>query len=406
MYCLQTNVEIVSGAKRYCIYNLNTHKMFSMDFDDLRLINKILNEPAPDEHIPQELIRYLLAEGIITETSDLLPLIKVPQRGFSADFVWIEVTQNCNLLCRHCYEGSSRTECKPEISLEHFRLAVDTLKKMGVNHVQLVGGEPLMHSQIEQLISYAANSFSYVEIFTNGTLLTDRLLNTIKTYGASLALSVYAPDPAIHDKVTRTEGSFALTYKHIKNALSKGIEVRIASVEMKDIPQFSIPDLPVSHRTDFPRLTGRANLALYSRDMLKRKLITKENFKYPIYPDNYYNNKSIHNCFGERLYVDCNLNLYPCAMERRICYGNILDTPISEVMSNEFAKMTKDKITGCKDCEYRYACYDCRCDANNAPLNAKPWYCTYNQNEGVWIDVDQFIDSLLLQEAEKSWQQP
>ena len=93
-------------------------------------------------------------------------------------------------------------------------------------------------------------------------------------------------------------------------------------------------------------------------------------------------------------------------MERRICYGNILDTPISEVMSNEFAKMTKDKITGCKDCEYRYACYDCRCDANNAPLNAKPWYCTYNQNEGVWIDVDQFIDSLLLQEAEKSWQQP
>lgn len=402
MYYLQNNVEVVSGAKRCCVYNLNTHKMFSMDFDDLRLINCILDGSASDTDIPQEFIQYLLAEGIITEASSLILPIKVPRYDFSADFAWIEITQNCNLICRHCYEAASRAEHRPEMTWEHFKFAVDELKKLGVNHVQLVGGEPLLHSHIEQFISYAASNFAEIEIFTNGTLMTDRLLKTIKVHGASLALSLYAPEATIHDKVTRTEGSFASTHKCIEDALSQGIAVRIASVEMNDIPEFSLSDLPVTHRTDFPRLTGRANLSLYNRDMLKRKLITKENFRYPIYPEVYYRNKSIHNCFGERLYVDCDLNIYPCAMERRICYGNLLITPADEIISNKFAKMTKDKIAGCRDCEYRYACYDCRCDSNNAPIDAKPWYCTYDQNEGEWIDVDQFIDSLLLQHAEES----
>ena len=95
------------------------------------------------------------------------------------------------------------------------------------------------------------------------------------------------------------------------------------------------------------------------------------------------------------MYIDYDLNVFPCAMERRVCYGNLHSKCIHEMMDNELARMTKDKINGCKDCEYRYACYDCRCDANNASLDSKPWYCTYNQNEGVWIDEDEFIDILL-----------
>ena len=82
-------------------------------------------------------------------------------------------------------------------------------------------------------------------------------------------------------------------------------------------------------------------------------------------------------------------------MERRVCYGNLLSEPIEKILHNCLAKMNKDTIAGCKDCEYRYACYDCRCDANNAPIDAKPWYCTYKQDVGEWEDVEKFIDSLL-----------
>ena len=176
--------------------------------------------------------------------------------------------------------------------------------------------------------------------------------------------------------------------------MNKGISVRLASVEMKDVPQFQLTSFKVPFRTDLPRLTGRANLSLYNRDMLRRKLITKETFARPIDAKTFYRNKVLHNCFGERLYIDCELNLYPCAMERRISYGNALGSTLENLLHDNIASLTKDKIQGCKDCEYRYACYDCRCDANGAPIDAKPWYCTYDQVNGIWMDPEEFIDLL------------
>ena len=177
--------------------------------------------------------------------------------------------------------------------------------------------------------------------------------------------------------------------------MDKGIPVRLASVEMKDVPKFDLTSFNVPFRTDLPRLTGRADLSLYSRDMLRRKLITKETFAKPINTEAFYKSKVLHNCFGERLYIDYELNLYPCAMERRITYGNASGTTLDALLHDSIASLTKDKIQGCKDCEYRYACYDCRCDANGAPIDAKPWYCTYDQNSGTWANPETFIDALL-----------
>lgn len=394
MFVLQNNVYIVSGAKKYCIYNLNNQKMYSLDSKFYKQLEGLLNAKVPFEGALQSDVEYLLKEEIIAEKGKLFPVLKPYTYKFDINFAWIEITQNCNLLCRHCYEESARTKIKPEISFDDFKLAVNSLKSIGVNRIQLVGGEPLMHSKIEQFIEYAAQNFSFIEIFTNGTLLTNNILELIKEHGISLAFSVYSDNSVLHDFVTCTEGSYKLTDEHIRQALLKGIEIRIASVETKDTPRFQLSDLNILHCTDFPRLTGRANLSLYSRDMLKRKLITKNSFKKPLSTQYFFKNRVIHNCFGEKMYIDYELNVFPCAMERRVCYGNLREVCIQEMLENELARMTKDKINGCKDCEYRYACFDCRCDANNAPLGSKPWYCTYNPDEGVWIDEDEFVDML------------
>ena len=398
MYFLQNNIEIISGAKKYCIYDLNTKKMYSLDADAVEILNGILgNEERTSDALLTEVGQYLVKTGIVVEQNELLPLMDIPECKFDIQFAWIEITQNCNLICRHCYEGSSRRTCKPEMSFENFTFIVDELVKHGVGGIQLVGGEPLVHSQISQMIDYVAGKFSYIEIYTNGTLLTDTLLGQIARHGITVALSYYSEDPKVHDSVTCTKGSFNLTQSNIQKALDKCISVRLASVEMKDVPRFQLTRFEVPFRTDLPRLTGRADLSLYNRDMLMRKLITKDTFARPIDVETFYKNKVIHNCFGERLYIDCELNLYPCAMERRLTYGNLSGSELNVLLHDNIATMTKDKIQGCKDCEYRYACYDCRCDANGAPTDAKPWYCTYDQNAGTWADPDAFIDALLME---------
>lgn len=396
MYCLQNNVEIIPGAKKYCIYDLNTKKMYSLDADAIEILNCILtNEEQTSDALRTEVGQYLINVGIVVDDDNLLPKIAVPTYKFDIRFAWIEITQNCNLICRHCYEGSSRRTRKPEMSFDDFTFIIDELEKYGVGGIQLVGGEPLVHSRIREMIDYVAGKFSYIEIYTNGTLLTEELLNQIADYGITVALSYYSEDAKLHDSVTCINGSFALTHKNIQRALDKGIPVRLASVEMKDVPRFDLTSFNVPFRTDLPRLTGRADLSLYSRDMLRRKLITKETFARPINMDAFYKSKVLHNCFGERLYIDCELNLYPCAMERRITYGNVSGSKLDALLHDSIATLTKDKIQGCKDCEYRYACYDCRCDANGAPIDAKPWYCTYDQNSGTWANPETFIDALL-----------
>lgn len=402
MYYLQNNIEIVAGAKRFCIYDFNTEKMYSIDKDAMDIIEKIINNDFDADALilSNDVGRYLYSEGIIVAKENLISKINPKKYGFNVTFAWIEITQNCNLMCRHCYEGSSRVEKKPEMKFEDFRNIVDQLVEMGVKSVQLVGGEPLMHSQIMQMIDYVYEKFSYIEVYTNGTLLNDKMIELIKNRGITLAMSYYSEKNEIHDYVTRTPGSLKLTQKHISKAIKKEIPIRLAAVEMRDVPRFELKTFDVPFRFDLPRLTGRADISLYTKDMLKRKLITKKTFSKPINIEEFYKNKTVHNCFGERLYFDFELNVYPCAMERRICYGNARDKSIYDLAHDKFANMTKDRIKGCKDCEYRYACYDCRCDSNGDQIDAKPWYCTYDQENGIWINEDEFIYNLICRQKD------
>lgn len=50
-------------------------------------------------------------------------------------------------------------------------------------------------------------------------------------------------------------------------------------------------------------------------------------------------------------------------------------------------QITKDKITGCKDCEFRYICTDCRAYIEEPEdIYSKPLKCGYDPNTGEWED--------------------
>ena len=84
-----------------------------------------------------------------------------------------------------------------------------------------------------------------------------------------------------------------------------------------------------------------------------------------------------HNCFSYKFYIDARLNLYPCVMERRIKYGNLKNDNIVNIINDNVVPInfTKDNINGCKECEFRYCCFDCRPDSLSNNIKAKPWYC-------------------------------
>ena len=145
---------------------------------------------------------------------------------------------------------------------------------------------------------------------------------------------------------------------------------------------------------DVVRMCGRGNLSLLTRELIKKRLITKKSFSLPLNYKLFERISHGHNCFGRRLYIATNLDVYPCVMERRISHGSLRNNSLKNILNSNIFEMTKDHINVCKDCEFRYCCHDCRPDSLSNDVYAKPWYCTYNPYSGEWIDVEEYIDFL------------
>lgn len=101
-------------------------------------------------------------------------------------------------------------------------------------------------------------------------------------------------------------------------------------------------------------------------------------------------NKEYNSCWGQKLAVTKDGKMRPCIYST-IELGDLKTDPVGPViqkLSEEYWKITKDKIEKCKDCELRYACFDCREIAYRAggDLHAPFPNCKYDPYKGGWSE--------------------
>jgi radical SAM protein with 4Fe4S-binding SPASM domain len=399
-YSLNSNIYIVKGWEKHCIYDLNKGRLYSIDREALDNIVKLTNSEKKEFGVAEEsLLEQLLEYDILTKKSGSFSKVHIKEPVIS--FAWIEVTQACNLRCVHCYNEADFQQQgtgKKNMSFSDFQKSIDEIQKIGIKRIQIIGGEPyILGDKLKDMLRYVKGKFEFIEIFTNGTLLKDEDFKLLVENNISrVALSVYSNIPSEHDKVTKAKGAHNKLMNTIKKLEEYSIPYRIATIRMKGIDT-GIEDAGVikaQSKFDYVRLSGRGNLQLYNKDLLRDKLITKERFQKKLNPTIVINNMKYNNCFSSRLYIDIDLNVYPCVMERRVKHGNIHKQGIEEILKEELIHLTKDKIDDCKYCEYRYACYDCRPDSLSGDFKGKPWYCTYNPYNGEWSNIDDFITNM------------
>lgn len=102
---------------------------------------------------------------------------------------------------------------------------------------------------------------------------------------------------------------------------------------------------------------------------------------------NYSENKYQNSCLHKKISVDSKGQIGNCpAMMHK--YGQISEVNLSEIIKTEKYKelstISKDSVDKCKDCEYRYACSDCRVFTENNDLYGKPSKCAYDPYTGAW----------------------
>lgn len=397
-YMLEDRVFMVKGIHYACIYNLNDCRLYRIDKISYEWLAKMFEEKQ-HKNFSNEEKQYL-------DKLERLHLIKKGKQGkgnvvFNTNhhisFAWIEVTTRCNLKCKHCYEEASCSHYV-EMKIENFSQIINQLRDIGVKKIQLIGGEPLIiGDKLKTMIEMAHNKFEQIEVFTNGTMINQHWIEVFREYNIKIALSVYSYDKNEHDKVTGHLGSYEKTNNAIMMLKNAGISYRVCNVLMKDVglgnQNTDLYTLSPDH--DVVRLTGRADLRLLDKQLIRKKLIVESTFSKPISKNLFYRAIGGHNCFATKIYVGADLTVYPCVMERRFSHGSLKDNDLKNILKKDILGLSKDKIKVCQKCEYRYACFDCRPNSLGNDIYDKPWYCTYDPETGAWADPEQFIDTIL-----------
>lgn len=392
-YKFNDDVYLVKGAVNHCIYDLRKEELYHIGDKVLLLINELFevsNFYLNLKIIEREFIDFLITAEIIIASTEKQPVISILslQKQFSPTFAWIEVTRKCNLSCTFCYEESN-PYCSERMSIENFYHVINELKLVGIKNIQFIGGEPLViKNDLKLMIKHCYNHFDFVEVYTNGTLIDEDWANFFKQHNVAVAISIHSYIPEEHDHLTKVKGSHKKALRGLEFIKKYQIPYRLGTVKNNscNIGEKSI-NCNYTLQPKEPKLSGRADLSVYDLDMFKRKAITKKSKSYRINKQAVIVALSGHQCFIKDLYISSNLNIYPCVMERRISYGNLKHKNLLDVIKHQIRLLSKDNIETCRDCEFRYACFDCRPDANGHGLYDKPWYCTYSPQEGKWHDV-------------------
>ncbi len=133
----------------------------------------------------------------------------------------LAVTYRCNLECPKCYVGDR--EVGRELGTSEWISVYEILWKAGVPQIVFTGGEPTLRDDLVELVREADEFVT--GLVTNGTRLFD-LAEALRDASLDYAqVTVESFDPAIHDRMTRTEGSHARTLAGIRKALSIGMQI-------------------------------------------------------------------------------------------------------------------------------------------------------------------------------------
>ncbi|UOU97261.1 grasp-with-spasm system SPASM domain peptide maturase [Chryseobacterium daecheongense] len=113
-----------------------------------------------------------------------------------------------------------------------------------------------------------------------------------------------------------------------------------------------------------------------------------DNSLFSIHISTYTESLAHNSCLNRKISIDTEGNIKNCPSMKE-SYGNISNTSLEEALQKQGFKkywnITKDQITKCKDCEFRYVCTDCRAylDDPDNPYSA-PLKCGYNPYTCEW----------------------
>ncbi len=214
------------------VYNISDDQLYELDDEAFEFLKKCNGATPSSRLIPdagedsQESIEYMLNEGIIRRQEKAAPRkIKVPQSPVpSLRYLLLNITNKCNLKCKHCYLGESGNK---EVGIRLFENTVSQFEDMGGLKLMISGGEPLLHSKFRELMEILPSYELRVVVLSNGTLIRKKEAKKLSEYIDEVQVSI---DGIKSHDLLRGKGSYDKAMRGISALKGSGVPVSIATM--------------------------------------------------------------------------------------------------------------------------------------------------------------------------------
>lgn len=309
--------------------------------------------------------------------------------------VQLEITDNCNFQCIHCYNLDSDLHSRKSMITndDTICLVARKLVESNIFFVTITGGEPLINKPLtKKLIRVFRDNNIKVSLNTNMSLMDDDFIDFLKDNPVDgILTSCPSFNKKLYSQITNANidkficALQKLLFAQIKCCVNivvskKNIhDVRNTALSLIDLGVKSLGVTPMTLNMNYPRpdlLLDKDEIVNY---VLKEILWIRKNFNinvdilealpkclFPI--DHIWENYFFYNrsCTAGRINaaISCNGDVRPCTHISKV-YGNILNMDIEEIWKKMSSwRECKNIPYKCMKCDFLYKCFGgCRAQA-------------------------------------------
>lgn len=150
------------------------------------------------------------------------------------------ITPRCNFRCKYCNPVQNYSKI-PELTTKDCKKYLRAAINSGINSIHWTGGEPLIRTDLLELVSYSKKiGFKNQVITTNGFLLSKYIRNLFNNGLSRVNLSIDTLDPVLFKDITGKNG-LKIVLDGLMNTLKYSkLPTKLNVVVMKDTLQSSL----------------------------------------------------------------------------------------------------------------------------------------------------------------------
>jgi len=157
------------------------------------------------------------------------------KRGESIAIIQFQYDYACNFRCEHCCITKLRRKKEERcFGIEDVRELSRQADEMGLAHIVITGGEPLVFPDFDEVVKAINPDKFYVTSDTNGWFLDEERAKHLKCIGVDkIQLSLDSLSASEHDGFRRKQGSHERAVRAIDASLGAGLNIILATVVTK-----------------------------------------------------------------------------------------------------------------------------------------------------------------------------